>query len=263
VTESDLDRLFQLPPEEFTAARNDLVRRGGGDAAALRRLRKPPVAAWAVNQLYWKRRATYTALIDAAADLRRTHKAVLGGRQGDLRAATKAHDAALDTAIKTTMKLLREGGHPASDATRQAIVSTLRALPADAPPGRLEHVLQPGGFEMLSGMTVRGRASPAAPKPPAPKASAASKRSHEEPDGRAEKQRIARQREAAAAAAHARREAEQAARRAEFERARAAREVEKADARVEEARADLDRAREALAKAQAAAAAARRGLKNL
>ena len=60
--ESRIDALFQLPLDEFTAARNALAKEAGKDAPALKQLTKPPVAAWAVNQLYWERRDDYEAL---------------------------------------------------------------------------------------------------------------------------------------------------------------------------------------------------------
>ena len=52
----EIDQLFALPLDEFTAARNELARRlkQDGDAEAaegVRGLAKPTVAAWAVNQL--------------------------------------------------------------------------------------------------------------------------------------------------------------------------------------------------------------------
>ena len=59
--ETDIDQLYQLPLEEFTSARNTLARTAGADAAEVRKLAKPPLAAWAVNQLYWKRREVYDA----------------------------------------------------------------------------------------------------------------------------------------------------------------------------------------------------------
>ena len=54
--DQEVDRLFELPLEEFTAARNDLAGRlkSEGDAAAaeeVKRLTKPSVAAWTINQL--------------------------------------------------------------------------------------------------------------------------------------------------------------------------------------------------------------------
>ena len=54
--ESEIDRLYQLAPDEFTAARNALAKSAGPDAAAVKRLTKPPIAAWAVNQVYWQHR---------------------------------------------------------------------------------------------------------------------------------------------------------------------------------------------------------------
>ena len=46
-----IDELYQLPLEEFTPARNALAKElGDGD---IKKLEKPNVAAWAVNQLWW------------------------------------------------------------------------------------------------------------------------------------------------------------------------------------------------------------------
>ena len=142
--ESEIDRLYQLGPDEFTAARNTLAKTAGTDAAAIKRLTKPPIAAWAVNQVYWQHRDVYDALVTAAKELRQTHKAILAGRTGDLRSAGKAHEAAVDQAMKAALSTLAANGHPATDTTRQAIATTLRALPTDDPPGRLSTTLQPG-----------------------------------------------------------------------------------------------------------------------
>ena len=252
--DDDLDALYQLPLNEFTAARNELAKRAGSGAAEVRKLAKPPVAAWVVNQLYWKDRRTYDALIDAAEALRAAHASVLKGKSADLRFAAKEHEEALERALKRTLTLLADGGHPVTEATRNAVSQTLRALPADDAPGRLTRALAPGGFEMLSGIAVRGpgtrgRAGKAAPKPAAG------------PSGRApstEDRRQAQAREEAAAAARALREAEQAVRRAEFEAARASRTAAKADAARTEARAALEDARRRLEHAEAEAEAADR-----
>jgi hypothetical protein len=154
--ETEIDRLYQLPPADFTAARNALAKEAGADGAGIRALAKPPLAAWAVNQVYWKRRDVYDALIAASNDLRKLHKAVLSGRHADIREAGRTHDAAVDAALKAAIAILRDDGHPATDATRQAIVTTLRALPSDESPGRLTRTLQPGGFEMLAGLSIAG-----------------------------------------------------------------------------------------------------------
>ena len=173
-SDEQIDRLYQLPLDEFTAARNALAREAGRDGAAIKQLSKPPLAAWAVNQLYWDRRPEYQSLVDAAERMRKTHKAVIEGRRGDLRAAGREHELALEKALKATVELLTGRGQQVTDAVRHAVLNTLRALPADETPGRLSRALAPGGFEMLAGVIpkkgakvrgsegpqVRGSASP-------------------------------------------------------------------------------------------------------
>lgn len=243
--EAEIDRLYQLPLDQFTAARNALAKEGG---AAVKQLVKPPLAAWAVNQLYWQERDEYDALVTAAEEERRAHAAVLAGRKADVRAAGRAHDAAVETALKAALALLERAEQPATDATRQAILTTLRALPADDPPGRLTRVLQPGGFEMLAGLSVGGRPRPPAPRKPEPeKPKKARPGKGERPDPKA----VAQAREAVAAATRELRQAEHAARREEFDAARAAREAEKAVRRAEDARAAFEAARETLEEADA------------
>ena len=242
----NIDKLFQLPLAEFTAARNALANASGKDGATLRELGKPPVAAWAVNQLYWERRQDYEALIEASADMRRTHKSVIEGKRGDLRSAGHAHEKALETALKSTLALLKDGGHPVTDATRQQIVNTLRALPADEAPGRLTRALAPGGFELLAGV-----------KPAKPTKAAKAPAKTAAPPSKADKQ-SAKDKAAREAAERAVREAEQRARRAEFDAARAVREADRAARRVEETETAVEQARQELADAEAAAASARR-----
>ena len=244
--EAEIDRLYELPLEEFTAARNALAKRAGAEGARIRGLAKPPVAAWAVNQLYWKDRDVWRGLIDAAERARGVNKAVLSGRSGDVRAAGKAHDDAVEAALKATLALAIDAGHPATEATRQSVLNTLRALPADVAPGRLTQTLQPGGFEILAALGVTGV--------PAPKSSAR----HAAPPARTEAapakrdtKALAKAREAAARADRAVTAAEQSLRRAEFESARATREEKRAAEK-------RDRARDALARAEADAERATR-----
>lgn len=249
--EQEIDRLFQLPLGEFTAARNALAKAAGKDGAAIRELSKPPLAAWAVNQLYWQDRETFDALIDAASEMRRTHKAVIEGKRGDLRSAGREHEIALEAALKSTLSILKGSGNPVTEATRQSILNTLRALPAGEAPGRLTKALAPGGFEMLAGVTPV-----AAPKRPARERdspSGSARTGTKEADSKAA-QEAARQREQRAAAERAVRDADQKARRAEFEAARAARDATKALRRLEESRKALDEAEAELRAAEQAAA---------
>lgn len=260
--DDEIDRLFQLPLSEFTGERNALAKRAGPQAAAIKSLSKPPIAAWAVNQLYWQKREIYDALIEAAETLRATHAAVMAGRRGDLRAAGKEHDEAIERALKATLVILGEAGHPVTDASRQAIAQTLRALPAADPPGRLTRALQPGGFEALAGMTGGGgRARTPArvvqtPRPAAASKQPASKDEREDRKAREvrkEEAALAKAREEAAVANRELRQAEQTQRRAEFESARAERASHKAGERVAAARANLEAARAELEEADAEA----------
>jgi hypothetical protein len=243
----DLDRLYQLPLAEFTAARNALAKTGG---AGVRALEKPTLPAWAVNQLYWRQRKTYDALIAAAETQRRTHHAVLAGRKGDLRATGKAHDAAVEAALKATLSIVSAEGHPLTEATRIGTLTTLRALPGDEPAGRLTRTLQPGGFEMLAGLTIAGGPK-RAPKPAAP-APADDRKKKSAAKPAKDRRAVARARAQVDEATKKVRQAEQAARREEFEAARAAREAEKAVRAAAEARDAYEAAREALEEAEAA-----------
>jgi hypothetical protein len=247
--EGEIDRLYQLPLEEFTPARNALAKGAGGDAARIKALSKPPVAAWAVNQLHWQKGEIWTALMAAAENARRAHRAVLAGKAADVRAANKVHDDAVEKALKATLALLVEAGQPATDATRHAISTTLRALPGDEAPGRLTQSLQPAGFETLAGLSVApGAARPArpAPVPGAPGKAAVS-------TPRVDAKAMTRARQTAAAADRALREAENAARRDEFEKVRTEREEQRADEAVEKAREARERADAEVKEAEAAA----------
>lgn len=264
--DDEIDKLFQLPLAEFTPARNALAKTAGRDGAAIKALTKPPLAAWAVNQLHWNDRDTYEALVDAANDMRRAHKAVIEGRSGDLRATGKAHETALDAALKSTIAIMKEQGQPVTEATKQAIVNTLRALPSDEPAGRLTRTLTPGGFEMLAGITVgRRKASgpsrpsgPSAPSGPSgAKAAKGTKRTaaQKAADAKAERE-AAKAREKREALERAVRDADQRARQAEFEAARTARDAAKHEKAADEARRVFEEAREALDAAEKASTAA-------
>ena len=156
--ESDLDALFQLPLTEFTGERNALSARlkksGRGDeAVSVKTLGKPPVSAWAVNQLYWNHREPFEALL---ASGERFHKTQKPGKGADMRAALDARREVLAELSDLASQLLLEAGHnPSLDIIRR-ITSTLEAMSvyasrADAPrPGRLTHDVDPPGFESLA-----------------------------------------------------------------------------------------------------------------
>ena len=76
--------LYGLPPDEFTRARDARVKelRKEGDretAEAVKALRKPTVAAWALNQLARTRSKDVEKLIAAGEELRSAQEELLGG----------------------------------------------------------------------------------------------------------------------------------------------------------------------------------------
>jgi hypothetical protein len=152
------DELFGLPPEEFVAARDELARRlrREGEAEAAKRvkaLRRPPLSAWAVNQLARGPEGGLGELLAAGERLRAAHQAALAGEgAAELRAAAKAEREAVAALVLAALELLREAGHPTTDATRDRVAATLHAAAASPEAaelvggGRLTADLDPSGF---------------------------------------------------------------------------------------------------------------------
>ena len=152
------DELFGLPPEEFVAARDELARRlrREGEAEAAKRikaLRRPPLSAWAVNQLARGPEGGLGELLATGERLRAAHQAALAGEgAAELRAAAKAEREAVAALVLAALELLREAGHPTTDATRDRVAATLHAAAASPEAadlvgnGRLTADLDPSGF---------------------------------------------------------------------------------------------------------------------
>lgn len=154
----EIDQLYSLPLSEFTAARNQLASSRGKAGAAVKKLAKPSLAAWVVNQIYWHHRAAYDAVVAATESRRTAHGRVLSGRNADLTAADRDHQAAIKTAIGHARTVLRESRETESPATIAAVTETLQALPGSEPPGRLTRPLTLAGFEALAGLVPGGGA---------------------------------------------------------------------------------------------------------
>ena len=155
--DDEIDRLYQLPLSEFTKARDELAKRFEKDKASIKQLQKPNVAAWAVNQLHWRERAKYDALVAAASKVRATQVASLKGKSADVAAAETRYAATRRTALDRIRDILTRAGEVSSPATINAINETLQALPTDDRPGRLVRPLKPMGFEGLAGMLKGGK----------------------------------------------------------------------------------------------------------
>ena len=122
----EVDRLYELPLEEFTAARNELAKRLGD--TSVKQLKKPTVPAWTVNQLARTREVDVRRLLRAGEQLEQAQKqAVEGGDQKAFERARGAERDALRRLRSQAADLLRAGGHPANDSTLERVTSTLRA----------------------------------------------------------------------------------------------------------------------------------------
>jgi hypothetical protein len=155
ISESDIDELYKLPLAGFTAARNDLAKRAGPRAPAIKQLEKPHVAVWAVNQLYWRQRVLYDRLIAASTRMRHAHAQRLTGKQADVASTEAAHRDVFKEAVAAAKDILTGASEAASPATISAISETLRALPTEDAAGRLSRPLQPPGLDALARM-LRG-----------------------------------------------------------------------------------------------------------
>ena len=288
--EDEVDALFKLPLGEFTPARNALaarLKKAGQQAMAdaAKAVPKPSVAAWVVNQLYWRHRGPFDRLIEAGDRFRQVQSAQQTRSSAGVREQLEARREAQAALVRIAADVLRDGGYSGTRDMLRRVTSTLEALSTygslpDAPrAGRLTAELEPPGFDMvavllpLSGETRREAAPPAATRPVG--AEHAPKLAHRKDAPHAAARRGEEERRRLAAAAKAAiREAELALRAAlmRAERTAATREIaarrakdsERRRAEIEkqlakvvtEADAARERVREAEANAQQAAQAA-------
>jgi hypothetical protein len=224
--EKDLDRLYGLPREEFTSARNALVSelRNAGrkeDAEEVRALKKPPVSAWAVNQLARRHPQEVAELVKAGDALRKAQRDVLGGKKGaDVRAASRVQHELADELVDAAREMLEESGARPTQATAQKISGTLRAASSDPAAakllrkGRLSEDVESIGFGPLLHVAPPRKSRPRA-KPDRAREQAAAQRKRKQ-------EAVAQARREAAAARKAAAKAEREAKRAQ-DRAEAAR----------------------------------------
>jgi hypothetical protein len=216
------DRLYALPPEEFTQARKEAERelRQAGEreqADQVKALRKPSAAAATVNQLVRSHRSQVDAFLEAAARLR---DAQVAGK-GDLASAAQAERIALD-------ELVALGGQSVRTTLEAAAVDD--DIARDLLAARLAREPEPAGFGTLLAHTEPATAKSAA------KAKSGNRRAPApaRPDDSAARTRLQEAKRTLSAAAA---EERQAQRRL----AQTQRELEKAQAAVEKAQRELDR----------------------
>jgi hypothetical protein len=254
--------LYGLPLDRFIPERTALVKQLRGDqqrdqASAVGALRKPSVAAWAVNQLVRTQTKEIRALFQAGDDLVAAQAdAAAGKRAGDaLRDAARRQREAVGGLLESAEGLLSSDGHPLSQTTLERVGETLRAAAIDpearrqVEDGCLAQELRFVGLGVPDALTAapsQASAEPQAPEQPEPAEPA--KRSPKRKASAKEADATARRGETAARAEAERRRkaALQAARSAETDARRAA---TRADKELAAAQARRDEAAEALEEA--------------
>lgn len=261
VEDPEADRLYALPLEQFTEARDalaDRLRRAGDaeEASRIRRLRKPTTPAWVVNQLARRHRDRIEGLIAASEGVRRAQQELLhGGDAGDLWGATLAERDAVASLVRDAESILRSAGLGAPRGMLDRVGDTLSAASSD-PGGRtllrrgaLTQEMRRAGFGEAFSPDQRKASSPAArPAREKPEAKATARAT-----GVTARQRLEAEREAG--------KLEREARRLEGEADRAAKEAERAEREAVQARKRAEAAEATARAARTEAAAAARQAK--
>lgn len=182
--EDAIDRLYSLPLEEFTAARNALAKElAGDDAKRVKALRKPTLSAWAVNQAVRAEPGLLEALLGAGGELRQAHRQATRGGGTQLRDAARSEREAVEALAAAARKAAgKRAGEPFMDRVRETlhaasldeeardvvaagrVVNDLRAVGLGAVGGaRTEHspVGRPSAGVPSRGSSVRASEAPA------------------------------------------------------------------------------------------------------
>ena len=241
--------LYQTPHASFVTERKRLageLKAAGDKAGAARfaKLGRPPISAWAVNQLWWHARDAFDKLLTTAERL----------RDGDL-GGTAAHREALAALRARAASILADAGNAATEATLRRITTTLSAIAATGGfdpdlPGALPDDRDPPGFEAAG---IPGLVAPAPsshddddPEAETRRAQADTKRRQDAAEASARVEASAEQRRADEAKAKKlaeRHRHEAALRTANGDIERRERDVERLRKAVTEAEAALDKAR--------------------
>lgn len=159
----DVDALFALPPAEFTAARDRLANEteDRGRAKEIKALRRPTVAAWAVNQTVRRHRDALERLLAAGREVRSAQRRAASGLSAPAFGTAIAERRRLVVELTDLATAILEDAGRAAESQSRAIANTFEAAAADeaaadaVAAGRLSKELTPpSGFEGLGGFEV-------------------------------------------------------------------------------------------------------------
>lgn len=127
--ESVADKVYALPRDEFTAARNTAAKqaREQGDrelADRIAALRRPSTAAWVANLLSREQPDEIRALAELGDGLRDAQRRLQGD---ELRRLSAQRHQLVHGLVQQALALARVAGHPASDAVTRELSDTFTA----------------------------------------------------------------------------------------------------------------------------------------
>jgi hypothetical protein len=164
---SDARALYALPPEDFIPARDTLAKRLQADddrgvAAAVKKLRRPTVAAWAVDQAARAEPSMLEDLLSAGERLAGAQRQAMSGKRGtdDMRKATDERRALIRRLTDVAVRVLDDAGRP-GESSRDEIAGTFEAATLDptvaelVKAGVLDKTVKPSsGLGSVEGFTV-------------------------------------------------------------------------------------------------------------
>src|SRR4051812_9999937 len=111
-----IDGLYDLPLDEFTAARNSLAKElrasDRDEAERVKGLRKPSAAAWALNQAVRRDPSRLNEFLEAARELREAYEGLLAGGDREALEAAMARERQAAGALADAAGQAAGGGGP-------------------------------------------------------------------------------------------------------------------------------------------------------
>ena len=134
--DSEIDKLYGVPLDEFVHDRDELAKRlrreGEREAAEqVKKLRKPSAGAWALNQAVRRRRKETDGLLAAGERLRAAHESLMsGGDQAELRDAMR-EERELASGLADCAEAIASETGKSGPALRERVRATLHAAAVD------------------------------------------------------------------------------------------------------------------------------------
>lgn len=126
------DELYALPLDDFTPARDARARELKAEkdlSAAVKKLKKPSVAAWVVNLFVRRETAQVEQVIAVGEALREAQEGMDGA---ELRALTRQRRQLTSAVTQQARTLARQEGHKVTQAVADQVEATLTAAMVDA-----------------------------------------------------------------------------------------------------------------------------------